>query len=180
MKPRTERAFRCPDEVPCARHNSRRPTAAIAAFASLGIGATLGFVPVVAWTTINPQYTRAPGAQATTPSVQSTERTRSVWDGVYTEAQAKRGKRVFERHCGDCHQVSEFGGGYGSVYEFFESRKLMPQTTPGTLSAKTFADLTAYVLEANGFPAGDEELGSDKASLETILFGPEPVPPMPD
>jgi quinoprotein glucose dehydrogenase len=182
MKPRIEHAFSCSDQVRRAPHSPKRPTAVVvlAALASLGVSAAIGLVPVAASITISPPHTRARVAEATTPSPRSTEPTRSVWDGVYTEAQAKRGNRVFQTRCGDCHQVSEFGGGYSSVYEFFESRKTMPEFTPGTLSAKAYADLTAYVLEANGFPAGEEELGSDKASLETILFGPEPVPPMPD
>jgi len=175
MEPGTERVFRCPDEGPHRWYRAKRPRALVLALASLGVGAAAGFGPLVASVTIRPPHTRV--LETTGPSAQPIEETRSVWDGVYTGAQAKRGTRVFQRHCGDCHQVSEFGGGYDSVYEFFESRETMPEFTPGTLSAKAYADLTAYVLEANGFPAGDEELGSDQASLEAIRFGPKPVAP---
>ena len=35
---------------------------------------------------------------------------RTVWDGVYTEAQAKRGEEAYKRSCGYCHRDDLAGG----------------------------------------------------------------------
>ncbi len=40
-----------------------------------------------------------------------------------------------------------------------------PQATSVGLSAQDHADLTAYILQANGFPAGDDALGVDTDAL---------------
>ncbi len=36
---------------------------------------------------------------------------RSVWDGVYTDAQAKRGQALFEQNCVSCHGPALEGDG---------------------------------------------------------------------
>src|SRR6266850_6972874 len=35
----------------------------------------------------------------------------SVWDGVYTSAQAERGAQLFKKTCGHCHRDDLAGGG---------------------------------------------------------------------
>src|SRR2546430_16270645 len=35
---------------------------------------------------------------------------RSVWDGVYTEEQAKRGEPVYQKECAACHGAMMTGG----------------------------------------------------------------------
>ena len=106
----------------------------------------------------------------------------SVWDGIYTEEQAKRGRRAFQRDCTECHGEDLRGGEAApglmgrefvsfwsdtSVGELFElTRETMPEESPGGLSDKTYADILAYMLQANKFPAGDSEL---EPAVERLL-----------
>ncbi len=41
---------------------------------------------------------------------QALAETRSVWDGVYTEEQAKRGEAVYRKECATCHGDILTGG----------------------------------------------------------------------
>lgn len=120
-----------------------------------------------------PQQTNAPAA------------TRSVRDGVYTEEQAKRGERVYGDECSRCHGPALDGGESGPLIgdafakswsgstldELFERIKTsMPQDDPGRLSPPQTADVLAYILSANKFPAGKTDLAQDKALLKAIRF----------
>lgn len=100
--------------------------------------------------------------------VTTSEPTRSSRDGVYTAEQARRGRRIYQMYCADCHKPSEFMRGYQTAYEIFSSRSEMPQSSPGALSAQEYADLIAYVFEAGGMPAGKEELKGDPAILKQV------------
>jgi S-disulfanyl-L-cysteine oxidoreductase SoxD len=109
---------------------------------------------------------------------------RSVWDGVYTKAQAARGQAVYAEECMRCHGEN-LGGGEGGPplagKEFLEKwngktagtlfstiRKTMPSDDPGNLSARQYSDLVAYILSVNEFPAGQKELDRETASLDEI------------
>ena len=107
----------------------------------------------------------------------------TVWTGVYNAAQAKRGEASSIQKCVICHGEELLGGeapglvgpdflGHWytqSAWDLFDRIKTtMPATTPGTLSAQESADLLAYMLSVNGFPAGEKELPSDKAALSQI------------
>jgi mono/diheme cytochrome c family protein len=114
---------------------------------------------------------------------------RSVWDGVYTQAQARRGQNLYQEECAKCHGEN-LGGGEsspplagelflrhwngktaGALYE--NTRKTMPEEDPGSLSTRQYADLVAYILSANDFPAGDRELDRDVAVLNEIRIEPK-------
>jgi mono/diheme cytochrome c family protein len=99
---------------------------------------------------------------------------RSVWDGVYTAEQAKRGEGRYNQLCASCHGDS-LGGGESApplaggeflanwngltVGDLFErTRKTMPQSKPGSLTREQNAEILAYVFSANRFPAGKTEL----------------------
>lgn len=100
--------------------------------------------------------------------------TRSVWDGVFTGEQAKRGQPLYNKECGACHGSSLSGGESApplagseflstwnglTVGELFERvRKTMPAGKPGKLSREVNADIVAYLLAFNEFPAGETEL----------------------
>ena len=117
-------------------------------------------------------------------AVVSTAAARSVWDGVYTKAQAQRGQAVYQQECAKCHGQNLAGGEAaprltgaeflknwngktaGALYE--RTRKTMPSDDPGNLSTRQYADLVAYMLGANEFPAGEKELDRDPASLNEI------------
>jgi hypothetical protein len=51
---------------------------------------------------------------------------------------------------------------------FTLTRKTMPMDDPGTLSTKEYADLVAYILSVNDFPAGQKELDRDVTALNEI------------
>jgi cytochrome c len=113
------------------------------------------------------------------PAVQAAQKKASVWDGVYQEAQATRGKDDYEYNCGSCHihdlsgdtikdvpplAGPEFmntwsGKTVKELLEYISTN--MPQGSRGSLPANTVADIAAYVLKVNEFPAGSEALSAD-------------------
>jgi mono/diheme cytochrome c family protein len=112
---------------------------------------------------------------------------KSVWDGVYSEEQAARGKDEYEYNCGNCHihdlsgdsikdvpalAGSDFMAKWSgkSVKELLDYMATnMPQDSRGTLGGKTYADITAYVLKVNAFPAGAEALADSPRLASTIV-----------
>ena len=111
---------------------------------------------------------------------------KNVWEGVYIDAQAGRGKKAYIVHCASCHNEGLQGGDLApalkgedfllrwddkSMFEFFDRvQKTMPQDNPGGVSAQDNADIVAYVLQVNRMPAGAAELSSDAAALKTIVI----------
>ena len=105
---------------------------------------------------------------------QTTEESKSVWDGVYTEEQAKRGEPIYRKECASCHGETLTGGESSppltggaflanwnglTVGDLFERiRKTMPQSAPGRLTRQQDSDILAFMLSANKFPAGKTEL----------------------
>ena len=117
----------------------------------------------------------------------------SVWDGVYSEEQSGRGRALYGKECAGCHGSSLSGGETAppltgsafmanwsglSVGELFERIRLsMPEGRPGALSRQQNADILAYMLSVNQFPAGKTELQKDTDRLKQIRFlveKPEP------
>ena len=108
----------------------------------------------------------------------------SVWDGVFTNEQAVRGATFYEKECASCHGDSLRGEGDASalvgagflatwggqtVADLFEqTRKSMPKDNANTFSRQQYADVVAFVLRANAFPAGTVELPRDTAPLGRI------------
>ena len=118
----------------------------------------------------------------------------TVWDGVYTAEQAARGEAVYKSHCLSCHQA-DFSGTeeasplvgepfmqawredtVGNLYT--RVRNLMPFDEPATLGDAAYLDSVAYLLQANGFPAGSRELTAAEAADVRIEAedGPGEVP----
>ncbi len=103
---------------------------------------------------------------------------RTTLDGVYTEAQAQRGASTFRSSCGYCHTATEFAGDHfrrmvsgDQIYWFYEYIRFnMPQDAPGALPAQAYADILAYILELNEYPAGGEDLPAEPAVLRNIDF----------
>jgi cytochrome c5 len=96
---------------------------------------------------------------------------KSLWDGIYTEAQASRGNQVFSSTCSNCHTLGAEGNRPLSGQKFWDSytqktvgdlfnfmQKNMPNGNGGSLSETTYADLTALILRSNGVPAGAADL----------------------
>jgi hypothetical protein len=107
---------------------------------------------------------------------------RSVWDGVYTLDQAKRGA-LKSGLCVQCHGDGFIGGpapeltgtafatswNGRTVGDLFDLIRLtMPDDDPGSLSREVYADLVAYILAANKFPAGSTEISTEIEPLKLI------------
>jgi S-disulfanyl-L-cysteine oxidoreductase SoxD len=114
---------------------------------------------------------------------------RSVWDGVYSTEQVARGKKAYDSLCARCHGET-LGGGEDapalvdkvffkswagkSVGELVEyNREEMPSDGPGKVTRKQSIDITAYLLSANGVPAGPKEFPSALEELNEILITPK-------
>jgi|SRR5688572_23663419 mono/diheme cytochrome c family protein len=122
---------------------------------------------------------------------QEPEAARTVWDGVYTEAQSKRGQALYNERCASCHSDSLMGGesatalvggsfeaGWNdlTVADLFERTRIsMPQDKPGSLSRQQVADVLAYIFDVNKFPKGEKELDKSLPALKAIkLVMPKP------
>jgi mono/diheme cytochrome c family protein len=108
----------------------------------------------------------------------------SVWDGVYTTAQADRGKDLYVRHCSACHTLELAGGEMtplagqeflahwdGKSIEDLLSliQETMPQDAVGSLPRPTDVDIISFVLQSNRFPAGTNEL-KDSPDLKSTFI----------
>jgi quinoprotein glucose dehydrogenase len=108
----------------------------------------------------------------------------SLKDGVYTEAQAGRGKEIYRSACTGCHGDTLEGSGQipplagpeflgnwkgQTLADLFDKMKTtMPADAPGKLSNEQNIDLLAFLLSFNKFPPGSAELKYDRAALERI------------
>ena len=111
---------------------------------------------------------------------------RSVWDGVYTEDQAKRGEPIYHKECATCHGDMLTGGesappltggaflanwsGLTMGDLFDRIRKTMPPSAPGRLTRQQDADILAFMLSVNKFPVGKTELYRQLEMLKEIRF----------
>jgi mono/diheme cytochrome c family protein len=106
-----------------------------------------------------------------------------IWQGVYTAAQADRGKAAYTSNCLRCHggdllgvtapsltgerfMASWSGEHVGRLYE--KIRDTMPPNFGSVIDNAAKLDVVAYILQANGFPAGTSDLGVDPAALATM------------
>jgi mono/diheme cytochrome c family protein len=107
---------------------------------------------------------------------------RTVWEGVYTEAQATRGSMTFGQSCAGCHALGAEGRAplageafwksfaqknVGELLEFVST--YMPNGTPGSLSESAYNDIVALILKSNGFPAGPTELAKNTVAGVQIV-----------
>ena len=113
---------------------------------------------------------------------QTTPAHRTVWDGIYTEAQATRGMTAYGQSCGGCHALTAEGRAplvgdafwksfsqksVGDLLKFVST--YMPNGAPATLSAATYQDIVAFMLKSNGFPAGSADLTPNATADVQIL-----------
>jgi mono/diheme cytochrome c family protein len=110
-----------------------------------------------------------------------------IWAGVYTAAQAERGRTVVENHCSECHHA-DLSGGEGpalmgssfmvkwemqSVERLFHKiRDTMPEVGSTDVTHAEKLDTVAYILQQNGFPAGAAELSDVTGALAAIRMLP--------
>jgi mono/diheme cytochrome c family protein len=108
-----------------------------------------------------------------------------VFNGLYTKEQAQRGRALYDSSCADCHGTKLEGGTSTPLAgdDFFASwskpeltlddfyyivRKTMPKDAAGTLTREAYTDIVAYILQQNGFPAGDKELIPDPTLMKAV------------
>jgi mono/diheme cytochrome c family protein len=101
---------------------------------------------------------------------------RSTLKGVFTDAQAARGKDIYVGACRECHSPQShvgvvFKNSWGGkrlsdLLAYMQER--MPKNNPGSLTNEEYAAVTAYILMLNGLPSGDDELPSDPEAARRI------------
>ena len=112
------------------------------------------------------------------------QESRTVWSGVYTNEQAKRGEKLYGQRCASCHGDLLTGGetapplaggeflanwtGLPLSDLFDRMRKTMPADKPRSLSNEANADILAHILSVNRFPAGSAELPPNAEMLKQI------------
>ena len=113
---------------------------------------------------------------------------KTVWDGVYTEAQAKRGQESYKQVCGHCHRDDLTGGGSeagapalsGPIFTvrwrdqpladmFVTIGTTMPKNKPDSMMPNVAIDIVSFILKANDFPAGKDELPPNLDALKGIV-----------
>ena len=115
----------------------------------------------------------------------------TVWDGVYSAAQAEMGKHRYSGPCGSCHGPALEGGhifgsrtrtapplrgeaflshwtGHSVGDLFNQISTSMPLDHPGSLSGEANTDILAFIMQENGFPPGSRDLPANVAVLGKI------------
>jgi mono/diheme cytochrome c family protein len=107
----------------------------------------------------------------------------SVWDGVYTEDQAKRGEGLYQKKCASCHGEKLTGAaapplagdwflsnwnGLTLDFLFERIRVTMPAASPSQVSVPEKRDILAYLLNVNKFPPGKTELQDKAETMKDI------------
>jgi cytochrome c5 len=107
----------------------------------------------------------------------------------YNEPQAARGALVYEQYCTSCHGAQLQGNPaaplVGAPFQsrwmdgqhtlddlFYIVRTQMPYNAPASLSKQQYIDVLAFVLKANGFPAGGAELPPQSGGLRSMMLAP--------
>jgi S-disulfanyl-L-cysteine oxidoreductase SoxD len=107
-------------------------------------------------------------------------------DGVFTEAQARRGRETYVKNCSSCHLENLRGEGFAAALTgdtfmarwdsstvgelFMIIQATMPADNPKSLTPDEYADIVAYLLKTNGYPAGPNDLSTDSIVLKHIPF----------
>ena len=114
---------------------------------------------------------------------------RTVADGIFTDAQATRGQAIYAQRCASCHGPALQGAqGPPLVGDVFVGRwqteplsalvtkvaKTMPADAPGELTPEQTADVLAHILKIGGFPAGRAPLVATDAATTAIRWPVKP------
>ena len=103
--------------------------------------------------------------------------------GWYTPDQAARGHITFNSYCAQCHRPDLMGAigpalvgatflkdwsnkPLSELYNFEHTK--MPATNPGSVPENKLWDITAYILQKNGFSPGPTDLTAQAASRDLV------------
>ena len=105
-----------------------------------------------------------------------TDTARTTRSGVYSAAQAERGKMQYAISCRSCHTAASHTG--VTFAKWWKDRTLadlfgymstqMPKNDPGSLAPEQYADVVAYLLKMNAMPPGRDDLLPDSSALAPI------------
>jgi hypothetical protein len=109
-----------------------------------------------------------------------------IWQGVYSEAQAARGRDHFNNVCIRCHgpelkgsteAPALTGDRFYTTFEqepidrlFLKARDTMPPNFGVNVDEQGKLDITTYILKMNGYPSGPNELKLRSEDLATALI----------
>jgi len=110
-------------------------------------------------------------------------------DGLYSAAQAAHGGETYQQFCSACHGArlqgtpaapltgeafrARWEDGKHTVDDlYYIIRSLMPNNAPGSLSKAQYADIVAFILQVNHYPAGEHELVPQAAAMKTVTLEP--------
>ena len=103
------------------------------------------------------------------------EQAKNASEGVYTKDQAASGLTVYDASCATCHELSKFKGPEFAkawtgkpLTELHTAVLSMPMDAPGSLSPQEYADILAYFLNLNGYPAGPTALAGTDEAIKAI------------
>jgi len=149
---------------------------------------TMVAVAILVWISAVAFSGGAPGVVAaadrsTDPPIYRPTDQKTTNDGVYTKAQADGAKAQFDKICAECHPFTvaakkkpkDVPLGDEPFFENWEGRSLdaiittivltMPNDGSGVVTDAEAVDLVAYILQQNGFPAGETALTKDSAAV---------------
>lgn len=110
---------------------------------------------------------------------------------AYTEAQAEQGKHVYSTQCASCHGAN-LQGNIGPALKGPQFQQMaaaqqltgaallavisesMPKSNPGGLSHAEYDQVTAYILQQNGYPAGKTRLSAKDTQLQALKLSKTP------
>ena len=118
--------------------------------------------------------TPAPATAPEPPAAPSKADEPNTTDGIYSEAQAARGRQVFEAICAECHLTADWT--QPAFLERWEEASVfrlwywiyerMPHGNPGSLTREQVTDALTYIFQLNGLPPGPSELADDDDSID--------------
>jgi mono/diheme cytochrome c family protein len=101
----------------------------------------------------------------------------------FTAEQAAAGKTAWNANCAACHGNTMTNGTFGpplageyfsgkwaglTVRALYDKARTMPPSAPASLPDATYLNIVAYVLQVNGFKAGDAALPAGGDALDKI------------
>jgi len=115
-----------------------------------------------------------------------TATSKTTEDGVYSAAQAAKGKDLYSQDCSACHLDDMSGSGEApplagegftdswnghSVNELDQTvLNTMPLDNPGSLDPNDALAIVTYIFQKNNFPSGTDALKNDPATLKSITI----------
>ena len=129
------------------------------------------------------------GVSASVPGSKDPGLQKTTKDKVFTKEQATRGADLYAKSCDRCHDPAKVAPGkkpapptigakfietwqdktlgelYGTIFNTMPGDGVVILTSDQTL------DLMAYILQANGYPAGEQPLKNDDA-MKAVVIAP--------